>query len=71
VTIEIKQLVIRAVVESRGEQQEVHSSESRTASPQAAARNTREPGISSQDRAAIVTACMREILRKLERSRQR
>jgi hypothetical protein len=64
-TIEIKQLVIRAVVDSR------------RADPAMRESNPHEPApsdhhaLSRSERAAVVAACVREVLRELRKARER
>lgn len=74
--IEIRQLVIRAVVDDGGRSSGASKSSSmpephRTAgeAPRSAAETSHELG--ADDRQAIVNACVREVLRKLERARER
>jgi hypothetical protein len=69
-TIEIKQLIIRAVADGRSEQAPHSAGPLAIASP-APARPEPYPSTPGQDREAIVAACVREVLRKLERSRDR
>lgn len=57
-TVEIKQLIIRAVVESRHD-------------PVGAAEASTPGRAPPEDRQALVAACVREVLRQLERSRDR
>lgn len=70
-TIEIKQLIIRAVADGRREQG--HAPGPLAVDAPGLARP--EPGTyraaPGEDRDAIVAACVREVLRKLERSRER
>ena len=71
-TIEIKQLIIRAVADGRRE----HAGQS-PGSPAAPAPGPAWPAAEhyrtapAEDRDAIVAACVREVLRKLERKRER
>jgi Family of unknown function (DUF5908) len=71
-TIEIKQLIIRAVADGRREQAG-HSPGPLAAQSSGPARPEPEPyrAAPGEDRDAIVAACVREVLRKLERSRER
>lgn len=57
--VEIKELVIRAVVEPRGQRAVVETPPPPDSSP------------SREDREAIVQACVKRVLRILERSRER
>lgn len=69
-TIEIKQLVIRAVVDSRSESASPTTGALIARAPEPA-RSQPYPAAPGQDREAIVAACVRDVLRKLERSRER
>jgi hypothetical protein len=69
-TIEIKQLVIRAVADGRRE----HAAQSvapHTVAAPAPVPHEPSPLSAGADQEAIVAACVREVLRKLERSRER
>jgi hypothetical protein len=67
-TIEIKQLIIRAVADARREQAPHQPASPAATSAQPAPEPHQAP---AADREAIVAACVREVLRKLERSRER
>jgi hypothetical protein len=69
-TIEIKQLIIRAVADARTDSAQRPAEPSL---PPAALNGTaaRPPVLSRDDRAGLVASCVREVLRQLERSRQR
>jgi len=70
VTIEIKQLVIRAVVDGHREPtpRSTDPLVSELAKPARLEHDSVSP---SQERALIIATCVREVLRKLERSHQR
>ena len=72
-TIEIRQLLIRAVVD--GHTREAHDNRSeRVASAAAPAPRVEpgpRPGLSADERQRIVGACVREVLRRLERVGER
>ena len=72
-TIEIKQLIIRAVADPGRDR---HNPLVAQATPAAfnlpaASRPTVQPETLADQREAIVASCVREVLRKLERSRER
>jgi hypothetical protein len=71
-TIEIKQLIIRAVADGRSEHAGRPSGSPAAPAPgpawPAPGPHRTAPG---EDRDAIVAACVREVLRKLERKRER
>ncbi|HWN70703.1 MAG TPA: DUF5908 family protein [Haliangium sp.] len=69
-TIEIKQLIIRAVADGRREQGQHPAVPLAVVAP-APVRAEPHPTAPGQDREAIIAACVREVLRKLERSRER
>jgi hypothetical protein len=72
-TIEIKQLVIRAVADpgrDRTSPMAVHAPFVPPSAP-AAIRSDVHPTMLAEQREAIVASCVREVLRKLERSRER
>jgi hypothetical protein len=68
-TIEIKQLIIRAVADGRREAAPAEGRVGAVTSP--APRSAREPEPAERDHEAIVAACVREVLRRLERARER
>jgi hypothetical protein len=75
--IEIRQLVIRAVVDDGGRSSPARPSSGPDDSP-STRTNTREQTdmlraaeLGVDERQAIVNACVREVLRKLERARER
>lgn len=73
-TVEIKQLIIRARVDATPSA--ARAEPARMATPQLAAPATSmSPGLSSEqlerEREAIVAACVREVMRRLERKRER
>ncbi len=71
-TIEIKQLVIRAVVEPSLRPSPVLGASVTNLSPaQLPPPPTPHPAAAEERREAIVAACVREVLRKLERARER
>jgi hypothetical protein len=70
-TIEIKQLVIRAIVDGRGESSPPRTGAPVVRAPEPIRRSRPDPAAPSQDRDAIVAACVREVLRKLKRSQER
>jgi hypothetical protein len=69
-TIEIKQLVIRAVADGRREHP-LYPAGPRVAPAPVPSRTSPPPRTPEEDREALVAACVREVLRKLERSRER
>jgi hypothetical protein len=72
--IEIRQLVIRAVVDE-GARSSTSRSDAGPPSPTARPATRERPETASElaadERQAIVNACVREVLRKLERARER
>jgi len=70
VTIEIKQLVVRAVVETRRERPSVETAPRARAAPERARSATRPPH-EKVDREELITACVREVLRELKKGRER
>ncbi len=70
-TIEIKQLIIRAVAE--GPSQRASPAVGHEPRPLQTGAPAREPHPVdlAEQREAIVAACVREVMRKLERSRER
>jgi hypothetical protein len=74
-TIEIRQLVIRAVVDDGGRSSSgtPHASLSEPRGAASQARPTPETSLElgADERQALVNACVREVLRKLERARER
>jgi hypothetical protein len=70
--IEIRQLVIRAVVDE-GARSSTPRSDAGPPSPMRSATRERPETASelADERQAIVNACVREVLRKLERARER
>ena len=69
-TIEIKQLVIRAVVdERRGPKVETQPLSAERTSPPPV--NSSSTPLRRQEREAMVTECMRRVLRELRRRRER
>jgi hypothetical protein len=69
-TIEIRQLVIRAVVDA-GAADAPDALPGMRPRERAAAAPPAAPGTLPADSAALVSACVREVLRQLERSRDR
>jgi hypothetical protein len=71
-TIEIKQLVIRAVVEPRRPAARPGGA-SDTPAPRVAPPGRRDapPAVIAEDRDALVARCVEQVLRVLSRSRQR
>lgn len=69
-TIEIKQLIIRAVVNSHGEHVPPAAQSRAVVAPEAVRSGPpqRSPGANQE---TVVAACVREVLRKLERARER
>lgn len=71
-TIEIKQLIIRAVADpGRDRPSPLAAVAPFVQGAAAAVRPDVHPTVMSDQREAIVAACVREVLRKLERSRER
>lgn len=68
-TIEIRQLVIRAVVDRKAEP--VGLVEARAGAPLLAPAYASAAPAASGQQDALVAACVREVLRQLERSRER
>lgn len=70
-TIEIKQLIIRAVADGRREAPPAEGPVGAATSPPP--RFAHEPvrAAPERDHEAIVAACVREVLRRLERARER
>jgi len=69
-TIEIKQLIVRAVADTRREHGP-HAAAPVSAPAPAPARPEAPMLPPGEDREAFVAACVREVLRKLERSHER
>jgi len=69
-TLEIKQLVIRGIVDG-GREPAPGSGEPVDAPAPGFAVSETHPPAPGEDREAIVAACVREVLRKLERARKR
>jgi hypothetical protein len=69
-TIEIKQLVIRAVVERKAERKEAGAGQQPTASFEPPRRST-APQRDAFDRHALVADCARIVLRELRKERER
>jgi hypothetical protein len=77
--IEIRQLVIRAIVDDGGRASaaRLHTGADAEHPSPSIRTSTREqpdtstPELSADERQAIVNACVREVLRKLERARER
>jgi hypothetical protein len=70
-TIEIRQLVIRARAEARPEVPERRSEPPDALQAPTPARPETVQSFSRDDREAIVAACVREVLRELRKSRER
>lgn len=66
-TIEIRQLVVRAVVEGRPAEPRARAAD-RRGRPGAAVASSALP---CEDRESLLGACVREVLRRLERTRER
>lgn len=69
-TIEIKQLVIRAIVDGR-HAQAPHSDAPRAVPVSGPVRPEPLRLAPAEDREALIAACVREVLRTLDRARQR
>lgn len=75
--IEIRQLVIRAVVDDGGRSSAATATNSQSrasagpAGPAPTTPSQTSIELGADERQAIVTACVREVLRKLERARER
>jgi len=73
--VEIKELVIRAVVEPRRSNADSGAATLRSqaiASPSLPATSATSPTMmSAGDRRAVVQACVKEVMRQLEKSRER
>jgi hypothetical protein len=69
-TIEIKQLVIRAVVEERRAPDPGAAAPPRPPAPAPAPRLA-PPGVAGPDREALIAECTRRVLRELQRRRGR
>jgi hypothetical protein len=69
-TIEIKQLIIRAIVDGRREHAP-HPSGPLAVTAPGPARPQPHPATHGENREAIVATCVREVLRRLERSHER
>lgn len=67
-TIEIKQLILRAVVEERRDRPLAGGPGSRTAS---ASADRLAPPAAAVDRDAVIAECTRQVLRELQRGRGR
>jgi hypothetical protein len=71
-TIEIKQMIIRATVQSRpGGEQRPDAPDSIAASSPAPRRSEPAPAVLAEQRQALVSACVREVLRELRKARER
>jgi hypothetical protein len=75
-TIEIKQLIIRAVADpgrdrSKSTAPTMAHDSAIPRGPSASFRDDVHPAALADQREAIIAACVREVLRKLERSRDR
>lgn len=66
-TIEIRELVIRAVTEARPAGAPRNAEPARPAPPRAEP----QPALSAEEREALVARCVREVLRELKKSRGR
>jgi hypothetical protein len=71
-TIEIKQMIIRATVQARPDGgQRPDSPDSIAASSPAPRRIEPGPVVLAEQRQALVSACVREVLRELRKARER
>lgn len=70
-TIEIRELVIRAVVDARGSGPPPTEHPPRTPPAATTAAANPDPVRAPEDREALVARCVREVLRELRRARER
>ena len=70
-TIEIRQLIIRAIAEAKPEGAQRHVEPSRATSAPEFAHPTSGPVLSPEGREAIIAACVREVLREVRKGRER
>lgn len=70
-TIEIKQLIIRAVADGRRDAALAEGRVGAVTSPTPRFAHEAERAAPARDHEAIVAACVREVLRRLERARER
>ena len=69
-TIEVRELVIRAIVEGRPARAQLGTAEPALPGPPPASAGAGAP-FTAEDREAVVARCVREVLRELRKSRGR